>query len=405
VHRVPSGLNCGREFYQQGRATAGATALGEHKDPADTSRDSIKVARVSLTPQRTSAAPRALMPSRADAVRIGAIACSDAARSYSQREVLALLGLEGDAFAERVFGRSGVQRRQLELGAQQLTHNLQARTALVEERLFEHATRAIDQLGVDLAQIGTLVTSTLYSLGGATLAHRLVEHYRMDPATDKYHVVGIGCASAVPLVRLAGLAVRQPPRRPALIVAADLLSGILSCAGPDDHRAKTVGSALFGDGCAAAVLDVGADATGPTVVASQVHHIGGTLGAVRMQLADSDSYLHLAPDLPEAAAADLAPLAERFLAPLGLAHENIDHWIVHPGGRRILERVQQELSLTDEQVACSYDVLANHGNSGTPTIFYVLAETIRSRAPAHGEVGLMVTIGPGVTIGLMLLAW
>jgi predicted naringenin-chalcone synthase len=358
-----------------------------------------------MTPQRASTAPRVRIRSRDGALRIGAIACSDAARSYSQREVLALLGLEGDEFAERVFARSGVQRRQLELGAQDLLCNLQARTALVEERLFEHATRAIDAIGVDLAEIGTLVTSTLYSLGGSTLAHRLVEHYGMDPATDKYHVVGVGCASAVPLVRLAGLAVRQEPRQQALIVAADLLSGILSRARPEDHRAKTVGSALFGDGCAAAVLDAGADATGPAVVASQVHHIGGTLGAVRMQLADGDSYLHLAPDLPEAAAAGLAPLAERFLTPLGLRHEDIDHWLVHPGGRRILEQVQQQLSLSDEQVAVSYDVLANHGNSGTPTIFYVLAETIRSREPARGELGLMVTIGPGVTIGLMLLAW
>jgi predicted naringenin-chalcone synthase len=56
-------------------------------------------------------------------------------------------------------------------------------------------------------------------------------------------------------------------------------------------------------------------------------------------------------------------------------------------------------------VGASYDVLANHGNSGTPTIFYVLDETIRRYAPAHGELGLMVTIGPGVTLGLMLLAW
>src|SRR5438067_2076154 len=83
-----------------------------------------------------------------------------------------------------------------------------------------------------------------------------------DPATDKYRVVGVGCASAVPLVRLAGHAVRETPGRKALIVAADLMSGILSLAGADDHRAKTVGSAIFGDGCAATALDAGAKATG-----------------------------------------------------------------------------------------------------------------------------------------------
>lgn len=347
----------------------------------------------------------ATAPGGAAALRIGAVACSDPERSYSQQEALALLGLERDEFAQRIFERCGVRRRQLELGPEELAQNMQARTALVEERLLKHATRAIDRLDIDPAQVGTVLTSTLYSLGGPTLDHRLIEHYGMDPATDKYHVVGVGCASAVPLLRLGALAAGAAPDRKVLIVAADLMSGMLSPAGAHDHRAKTVGSAIFGDGCAAAVLDAGAQARGPAVVASTVHHIGSTLGAVRMQLAGADSYLHLDPDLPEAAAAGLTPLTEQFLASLDLRSEHIDHWILHPGGRRILEQVQHALSLSDEQVSVSRDVLANHGNTGTSMIFYVLEQTLRERAPAHGEIGLMVTLGPGVTIGLMALAW
>src|SRR5438105_1573180 len=347
---------------------------------------------MTATPQGTAAEPRARPPSHISASRISAIACSGPVRSYSQREVLRLLGLEGDEFAERIFERCGVKRRQLELSAGELAQNLQARTALVEDRLLEHATRAIDQLDVDPMEIGTLVTSTLYSLGGPTLAHRLIEHYEMDPATDKYHVVGVGCASAVPLVRLAGHEVGQAPDHKALIVAADLMSGILSLASPDDHKAKIVGSAIFRDGCAAAVLEdgpgaPGGGACGPAVVDAKVHHIGGTLGAVRMELGEHDSYLHLERDLPEAAAAGLASLSEDFLRSHGLTRFAIDHWLVHPGGRRILERVQEALSLSDEQVGVSYDVLANHGNVGTPTIFYVLDETQRRRAPAHGDLG------------------
>ena len=140
---------------------------------------------MTATPQaRTAAEPRARPPSHISASRISAIACSHPACSYSQREVLALLGLEGDEFAERIFERCGVKRRQLELGAGELAQNLQARTALVEDRLLEHATRAIDQLDVDPMEIGTLVTSTLYSLGGPTLAHRLIEHYEMVSDAD-----------------------------------------------------------------------------------------------------------------------------------------------------------------------------------------------------------------------------
>jgi predicted naringenin-chalcone synthase len=84
---------------------------------------------------------------------------------------------------------------------------------------------------------------------------------------------------------------------------------------------------------------------------------------------------------------------------------DVDHWIVHPGGRRILDCVRIALALSPAQLRISYDVLAGRRNVGTASIFYVLSETIKRRAPEHGQQGLMVTVGPGVTIGLMLLVF
>jgi alkylresorcinol/alkylpyrone synthase len=126
---------------------------------------------------------------------------------------------------------------------------------------------------------------------------------------------------------------------------------------------------------------------------------------VHMELDNDDGHLHLARELPDIAAAGLAPLIDSFLRPLGLTRHAIDHWILHPGGRRILECMQVALELPDEEVAVSYAMLATHGNVGTPSIFYVLAETIRRRSPNPGDRGLIVTVGPGVTVGLMLLSW
>jgi predicted naringenin-chalcone synthase len=335
--------------------------------------------------------------------RISGLAVAQADRSLSQDEVLALLGLEDEAFALGVFDRCAVRERQFALPHPALDQTLQGRTATVEAQLLQDAIGVVEALGVDPAEIGTVVTSSLYSLGGPTLAHRLVEHFRMDPSTDKYHVVGVGCASAVPLVRLVGQSLAAHPGKKGLVVAAESMSGLLSRATPGDHRAKTVGSAIFGDGCAAAVIERGS--SGPAVAASQVHQIEGTLGAVRMELSDADSYLHLDRDLPDVAAAGLPGLVDDFLAGTGLDRGAVDHWIVHPGGRRILDLVAEALVLDREQVEVSYDVLATRGNVGTPSIFYVLHETIARRRPAHGERGLVITIGPGITVGLMLLVF
>jgi len=234
----------------------------------------------------------------------------------------------------------------------------------------------------------------------------------MDPATDKYHITGVGCASAVPLFRLASQTLSAHPGKKALVVAAESMAGILMGAAADDTRSKTVGSSIFGDGCAAALieLDGAPDGSsthpeGPAILASKVHQIGGTLGAVRMQLAPDDSYLHLIRELPDVAADGLGELVDEFLGSSGIDRGAIDHWLVHPGGRRIIESVQEALGLSREDVADSYDVLAEHGNVGTPSIFYVMKRMLDRREPRPGERGLMVTVGPGVTVGLMLLQW
>lgn len=337
--------------------------------------------------------------------RISRLEVVDPETSFSQEEVLALLGMRGDEFAERIFSRCGVHRRRLSLSGDVLATTLQGRTTQVEDELFAHAVAAVARLEVDPLRIGTVVTATLYSLGGPTLAHRLVDHFGMAPDTDKYHVVGVGCASAVPLMRLVGQSLRDHPDKLGLVVAAESMTGILMGACADDAKAKTVGSAIFGDGCAAALLTEDPGAEGPEIVCAKVHQIAGTLDAVSLELAAQDSYLHLNRDLPDVAAAGLGELADDFLGAAGSERAAIDHWIVHPGGRRIIDCVQSALSLSDEDVAISRDVLANHGNIGTPSIFYVLHQTIEQREPSPGECGLVVTVGPGITVGLMLLQW
>jgi alkylresorcinol/alkylpyrone synthase len=188
-----------------------------------------------------------------------------------------------------------------------------------------------------------------------------------------------------------------------LVVAADSMSSILMASGEEDPRAKTVGSAIFGDGCAAAVLSGDRTRPGPVIVATHVHQIAGTLDAVKLVADSEDSYLHLDRELPDLASAGLGDLVSAFLSENGLAAGAVDHWIVHPGGRRILQCARDALGLDDDDVAISWRALAEYGNVGTPSIFYVMRRTLDERSPERGERGLVVTIGPGVTLGLMLL--
>lgn len=335
------------------------------------------------------------------------LALSNPSAAHTQAELLEMLGLAGDEFARGIFERSGVNTRRLDVSPEWLGRTLQERAADTEARLFEMAVSALDELCFDPAEIGLVLTASYWSVGGPTLAHRVLDHYGLPAGADKYHLTGVGCASAVPILRLAGQALAaRPPGERALVIAAESVSGFLSRVEPGDAKAKTVGSALFADGCAAALLGLGEDdAAGPDIVATAVHQVPGTLDDVRFAVTAADSYMSISRELPLLAEAHLGSLVEGFLTRQGLACEDIDHWLVHPGGRGIVDAAQAGLGLSDEQVASSRSVLAEYGNMGTPSSFFVLRAVEEQRAPTAGERGLMVAIGPGVTVGLMLLNW
>jgi predicted naringenin-chalcone synthase len=359
-----------------------------------------------LTPARIDSAAPAAGGSRPLATILG-VSTATPATSFDQQQMLDLLGLAGDPFATEIFARCGVQSRALEISPQQLRTSLQARTPATEEQLMGLASRAVDGLGAELDDVGVIVTASYYALGGPTLAHRLIDRYRMRTDVDKYPLVGVGCASAVPLLRLASQALRDRPGERALVVAAESISGFLTPVRPGDEKVKVVGSALFADGAAAALLELddGSVAPGPEITASAVHQVPGTLDHVRFAVSASDSHMRMARELPELAELAVPGLVDAFLAEHGLDREAIDHWPVHPGGRGIVEGLQRGLGLSDAEVAPSAAVLAEHGNVGTPSCFFVLARTLADRRPRPGERGLAITIGPGVTVGLMLLQW
>lgn len=353
---------------------------------------------------------------------LAGLATAAPAQTLDQRAVLELLGLAGDEFAEAIFARCGVARRHLDLTPELVAQTLQARSPLAERRTQELAEQALAQLDFDPAEIGVVVSASLCTLGTPSLAHRLVDSLGLASDVDKYHVVGVGCASAVPLLRLASQALRERPGQRALVVAAEWMSGILTPVLPTDPKVKTIGSSLFGDGAAAALLALdelpstagagaGAGAPGvgpralPRIVATAVHQLPGTLADVRSEMTSLDSQVQMSKALPVYARTQLAGLIDAFLARHGLDRAAIDHWPVHPGGRGILDGIKAGVGLGDDDVRASAAVLAEHGNVGTPSAFFVLDELVGRSRPHPGERGLMVTIGPGVTVGLALLQW
>jgi predicted naringenin-chalcone synthase len=89
----------------------------------------------------------------------------------------------------------------------------------------------------------------------------------------------------------------------------------------------------------------------------------------------------------------------------GIEPADIAHWVLHPGGRKVIDRVQDTLGLSDGDVALSRHVLRNYGNMSSPTVLVVLHEVLERNAARPGDRGVLLALGPGLAAEAALLEW
>jgi predicted naringenin-chalcone synthase len=115
--------------------------------------------------------------------------------------------------------------------------------------------------------------------------------------------------------------------------------------------------------------------------------------------------MRLSAYVPKILAANIETFVDKLLARNGLSRADVTHWGVHPGGRKILDYVQECLELAADALAPSRTVLHAYGNMSSATILFVLDEIQRQRHPASGEYGLLMSFGPGLTMEGALIRW
>jgi predicted naringenin-chalcone synthase len=89
----------------------------------------------------------------------------------------------------------------------------------------------------------------------------------------------------------------------------------------------------------------------------------------------------------------------------GLSQSHIRFWVVHPGGRKVIDNVQKHFGMTGAQLRFSRAVLRNYGNMSAPTVMFVLDEVVRNGDPRSGDWGVMIALGPGMAAEVALLRW
>jgi alkylresorcinol/alkylpyrone synthase len=284
----------------------------------------------------------------------------------------------------------------------------------IQERYREHAialgqkvaAEAIAGAHVTAADIDLIITVSCTGIMIPSLDAHLANELGFRPDVRRLPITELGCVGgAAALGRAHDFLVGFPDAR-VLVVAVELPS--LSMQRADLSVANLVSTALFGDGAAAAVL-TGSRATNGhrtvRILNTLSHLFPRSTGALGFDLQDDGFHSVLSKDVPLLLKTEIARLVRVLASGGGLSREELSCFVLHPGGRKILDFVEAELGLSRGDTQPSWDVLRGYGNQSSASVLFVLHEWLTKRRPANGAHGVLAAFGPGLSTEMLLLEW
>jgi alkylresorcinol/alkylpyrone synthase len=207
--------------------------------------------------------------------------------------------------------------------------------------------------------------------------------------------MGMGCGAAVPNLEAAAGMLARSARGPVLSIAVEICTATIFPAHSPD---LVVSNAIFGDGAAAAVMDL-ENGSRKGRLTRMVDFASGLLPRHRESLCyRTEGGLlrnQLSKRVPVIGARVAHEVVCRLLEKNGLERDDIVWWAVHPGGTLVLEQVARKLGITADDLRFSYNVFKNYGNMSSPSVLFVLRDLLDAGRPQAGQKGMLVAFGAG----------
>jgi 3,5-dihydroxyphenylacetyl-CoA synthase len=352
--------------------------------------------------------------------RILGVGTAVPATSYTQLEVLDAFEIT-DPKARSIFLNSAIQRRHLVLPPKDADgrHVLEPQGALLDKHkkgAVEMGVRALQaclkRAGKSLSDLRHLccVTSTGFLTPG--LSALIIRELAIDRHCSRSDIVGMGCNAGLNALNvIAGWTVANPGE-----LAVVLCSEACSSAYAMDSTVRTaVVNSLFGDGSAAVALaaDAGspgdgpAGSSGPRIIKFASRIIPEAVDAMRYDWdGDQNRFsFFLDPQIPYVVGAYAEIVVDRLLAGTGLRRSDIGHWLVHSGGKKVIDAVVVNLGLSRHDVRHTTGVLRDYGNVSSGSFLFSYERLLDEGLTEPGDYGVLMTMGPGSTLETALVQW
>lgn len=261
------------------------------------------------------------------------------------------------------------------------------------------AVRAVDglELGDAAAEVTHLIVITCTGFYSPGIDFEIIKRCGVSSSVERTQIGFMGCFAGINGLKLAHHIVRSEPNAKVLVVSLELCSLHLQ---RSESLETMLSFLVFGDGCAAVL--VSGEEKGIAIDSFKAVMVPETPELITWRIGDIGFDMVLSGKVPGTLG---RALDERNLKEIlaGGSKDDIDIWAVHPGGRSILDAVEDGIGLGPDDLSASRHVLDNYGNMSSATILFVLAE-IMKRAEEGGPTGsgCAMAFGPGLTAETML---
>ena len=267
------------------------------------------------------------------------------------------------------------------------------------QRLGEVAvTKCLENAAVSPREIDHLIFISTTGMATPSLDARLINALKMRADVTRVPVWGLGCVGGAAGLSMAADHIKAYPKSKVLVVAVELCG--LTFQFNDYSKSNFVATALFADGAAAVLLS--GDGHGPEIVASQSTTWYDSLDVMGWNVLNEGLQVVFARAIPSIVAKYARQNFTDFLTKHGLALDDLDYFLIHPGGARVIDAYREALSLNSNMLKLSEDILAENGNMSSVTVLYILEKFLKDRANGNGNYGIISSLGPGFSSQTLL---
>ncbi len=345
--------------------------------------------------------------------RFLSIGTSNPKNKYTQAQVLEYFQ-ETDPKVRRLFGNSHIKSRFLILPPatddgtipeetnQQLINKHRDGALEIGPQAIE---RALHPLGLAPFDVDFLVCVSSTGLLCPGISAHITKKMGFKENMQRVDILGMGCSAAMNGLQTLTAISRANPGKVGLMLCVE----VCSAAYVYSHKLSTaVVNSLFGDGAGAVVVRTDPDDTweeGPVLIDFEPQIVTEAIDALKYEMEGTKLSFYLDRKIPYVIGQNVEKPIGRLLGRHGLRVKDIDHWVIHSGGRKVIDAIQYNLGLTEHDVRHTLNILQNYGNLSSASLLFSFNDLMREGLIRQNDLGVLIAMGPGTSIETALISW